>query len=52
MDSKPILFVDMDNVIADFSNSPNLKHHKELFWSPPEMFEEGFYLKHVIGHNL
>jgi 5'(3')-deoxyribonucleotidase len=43
MGSKPILFIDMDNVIADFSNSSNLKHHDELFHSPPEMFEEGFF---------
>ena len=42
-ESKKILFLDMDCVLADFCNSPAFERHEQIKHSPPRMFEENFF---------
>ena len=53
-----IVYIDMDEVVADFSGSIALRHGKKIY-SPPEMFVPGFFLNlepvkgsHEIVHRL
>lgn len=41
---KKILYIDLDNVSADFSNSPKLNDWTDKARNPSAMFEKGFFL--------
>lgn len=41
--SKPILYVDMDEVLVNFCSHPSLKLWDRTQQNPPEMYEPGFF---------
>lgn len=43
MVKKPILYLDMDNVLADFGNSYMLSNESRETNCPPEMYKKGFF---------
>lgn len=49
--SKPILYLDMDEVLADFCGHPSLEFWDKSKRNPPEMYEAGFFesLKPLAG---
>ncbi len=40
---KPILYIDMDEVLADFCGHPSLEGWDKTKRNPPEMYEAGFF---------
>lgn len=40
---KPILFLDMDQVLADFSRSPVFEEIEKPEYNPPEMYQKYFF---------
>ena len=43
MDKKPILYIDMDEVLCDFTGHYSLKHWDKTKRNPPAMYEPGFF---------
>lgn len=43
MNNKPIVFLDLDNVLADFDNSPDIPEADKEQYNHPNIYKKGFF---------